>query len=79
MIFASFGCLASFQQFFLAQSHSYAKASTLAPFHYLSIPVGIMTGILFFNENITLKFVIGTLIIAYASYNIFIKEQNRQK
>ena len=77
MLFAGFGFLASFQQFFLAQSHSYAKASTLAPFHYLSIPIGITTGILFFNEIITLKFVIGTLIIAYSSYSILVKEQSR--
>ena len=35
------GLLASFQQFCLAESHRYADASALAPFHYLAIPIGV--------------------------------------
>ena len=57
------GLLASFQQFCLAESHRYADASALAPFHYLAIPMGIAFGVVLCNETIPVKFIIGTLII----------------
>jgi drug/metabolite transporter (DMT)-like permease len=69
------GVVASFQQFFLAQSHVHAEASTLAPLHYLSIPFGVGVGILLFGEIITMKFLIGTAIIIASTYYIFLREQ----
>ena len=69
------GVCASFQQFFLAQSHMYAQASMLAPLHFLAIPLGIGIGIMFFNESITLKFLMGTAIIIASTYYIVIHEQ----
>ena len=69
------GIFASFQQFFLAQSHVHAEASTLAPLHYLSIPFGVGVGILLFGEIITMKFLIGTAIIIASTYYIFLREQ----
>jgi drug/metabolite transporter (DMT)-like permease len=74
-VFITLGVLASFQQFFLAQSHMYAEASVLAPLHYLSIPFSVCVGILFFDEIITVKFVIGTAIIIASTYYIFLREQ----
>ena len=69
------GLLASFQQFFLAESHRYADASALAPFHYFAIPMGITFGVILFNETITVKFMIGTLIIVASNYYILIREK----
>ena len=69
------GVLASFQQFFLAQSHMYAQASVLAPLHFLSIPLGIAVGIVFFNEIITLKFLLGTAVIVASTYYMLMREQ----
>lgn len=69
------GLLASFQQFCLAESHRYAEASALAPFHYLAIPMGITFGVILFNETITLKFMIGTLIIIASNYYILVREK----
>ena len=74
-VFIALGVLASFQQFFLAQSHMYAEASVLAPLHYLSIPFSVCVGILFFGEIITVKFLIGTSIIIASTYYIFLREQ----
>ena len=74
-VFITLGVLASFQQFFLAQSHMYAEASVLAPLHYLSIPFAVCVGILFFGEIITIKFLIGTSIIIASTYYIFLREQ----
>ena len=73
--FIFLGVLASFQQFFLAQSHVYAEASALAPLHYISIPFGVIIGILLFDEIITLKFAIGTAIIIASTYYIFHREK----
>ena len=75
IVLLSLGIIASFQQFFLAQSHSYAEASVLAPLHYISIPIGASVGVLFFNEIITIKFIIGTLIIIVSNYYILVREK----
>lgn len=69
------GVLASFQQMLLAKSHAYAKASVLAPVHYATIPIGILVGVLLFNEVVGLKFFIGTGIILLANYYILRREQ----
>jgi drug/metabolite transporter (DMT)-like permease len=72
------GFLASFQQYFLAQSHMYAQASILAPLHFLAIPFGIGVGILLFDEIITLKFLAGTAIIIASTYYIVLRQQANQ-
>lgn len=69
------GVFASFQQFFLAQSHMYAQASILAPLHFLAIPLAMAVGMLFFDEVITVKFLLGTGIIIASAYYIFLREQ----
>ena len=73
------GLLASFQQFCLAESHRYADASALAPFHYLAIPMGVAFGVILFNETITVKFIIGALIIVASNYYILIREKAHSK
>ena len=69
------GLLASFQQFCLAESHRYADASALAPFHYLAVPIGIAFGVILFNETITVKFITGAVIIVASNYYIIVREK----
>ena len=73
------GFLASFQQFCLAESHRYADASALAPFHYLAVPIGIAFGVILFNETITVKFITGAVIIVASNYYIFIREKTHSQ
>lgn len=68
------GFLASFQQFFIAFSHRLAPASLLAPFRYLTVPFGIIVGIVFFGEALTSAIILGSLIIVGASVFILIRE-----
>ena len=69
------GVVASFQQFFRAQSHHYAEASALAPLHYIAIPIGVLVGVVFFDEVITAKFIFGSLIILGVNYYIFLRDR----
>ena len=73
------GFLASFQQFCLAESHRYADASALAPFHYLAVPIGIAFGVILFNETITVKFITGAVIIVASNYYIFTREKTQSQ
>ena len=73
------GFLASFQQFCLAESHRYADASALAPFHYLAVPIGIAFGVILFNETITVKFISGAVIIVASNYYIFVREKTHSQ
>lgn len=73
------GLLASFQQFCLAESHRYADASALAPFHYLAIPIGVAFGVILFNETITAKFLVGAVIIIASNYYILFQEKTHSQ
>ena len=73
------GLLASFQQFCLAESHRYADASALAPFHYLAIPIGVAFGVVLFNETITAKFLVGAVIIVASNYYILFREKTHSQ
>ena len=73
------GFLASFQQFCLAESHRYADASALAPFHYLAVPIGIAFGVILFKETITVKFITGAVIIVASNYYIFVREKTHSR
>ena len=75
----SLGLLASFQQFCLAESHRYADASALAPFHYLAIPIGVAFGVILFNETITAKFLVGAVIIIASNYYILFREKTHSQ
>lgn len=71
------GILASFQQFFMAASHVYAPASALAPVHFLTIPAGVITGAIFFQESPPTMFYIGALVILIANGYIIWRERQR--
>ena len=71
------GVMASAQQIFMALSHTYASASSLAPVHYTTIPIGILIGLLVFDEKIDFNFLIGTFFIV--SSTLFILYRERKK
>ena len=71
------GAMASVQQIFMALSHTYASASALAPVHYTTIPIGVVIGLLVFDETIDLNFLTGTLFII--SSTLFILYREREK
>ena len=71
------GILSSFQQYFIAFSHKLAPASFLALFRYLSVPVGILAGIIFFNEQLTAIVLFGSVLIIMSSAFIVWREKKR--
>ena len=72
------GVLSSFQQFFIALSHRLAPASLLAPFRYLSVPFGIIAGIIVFDERLTTEIVGGSIVIVLSSVFILWREKSRR-
>ncbi len=71
------GVMASAQQIFMALSHKYASASSLAPVHYTTIPMGVLIGLLVFNEKIDINFLIGTLLIVGSTLFILYREKKK--
>ena len=71
------GVMASAQQIFMALSHTYASASSLAPVHYTTIPMGVLIGLLVFNETIDLNFLIGSFFIVGATLFILYREKKK--
>ena len=71
------GVMASAQQIFMALSHTYASASSLAPVHYTTIPMGVLIGLLVFNEKIDLNFLIGTFLVVGSTLFILYREQKK--
>ena len=68
------GLVSSFQQICLAYSLKLAPASLLAPLRYISVPIGILTGAYFFNDQLSSNFFIGTSIIIMSSLIIIKRE-----
>ena len=75
LILVCIGVLSSFQQFFLSFSHSLARASLLAPLRYLSIPMGIVAGILLFDEKLTSGILAGSAVVIASSVFILWRER----
>ena len=71
------GVMASAQQIFMALSHTYASASSLAPVHYTTIPIGALIGLLVFNESIDLNFLIGSFFIVGSTLFILYREKKK--
>ena len=71
------GIMASAQRIFMALSHTYASVSSLAPVHYSTIPIGVIIGLLVFNETIDLNFFIGTLFIVGSTLFILYRERKK--
>ncbi len=71
------GVMASAQQIFMALSHTYASASSLAPVHYTTIPLGVVIGVIIFNEKIDLNFLIGTFFVVGSTLFILYREQKK--
>ena len=78
VILVLIGVLSSFQQFFIAFSHKLAPASLLAPLRYLSIPFGIVAGILFFDEVLSMAMLVGSGVVIASSIFILRRERVRQ-
>ncbi len=71
------GVMASVQQIFMALSHTYASASSLAPVHYTTIPIGVLIGLLVFNEKIDFNFLMGTSLIVGSTLFILYREKKK--
>ena len=79
LVLAGCGALSSLQQLLLSLSHKLAPASKLAPFHFFAVPLSAASGILFFDEQITLTYVVGTSIIVGSAYYILVREGKRRR
>ena len=75
LILVVLGLVASLQQIALAASHRFAPATMLASLRYLSIPLGMGAGMIFFGELITAQFVGGCAIVISASIFIVYRER----
>ena len=73
------GIVSSVQQICLAYSLKFAPASLLAPFRYISVPIGISVGVYFFNETLSSTFFIGTTIVVSSSIIIIRRETKKIK
>ncbi|MGB2436366.1 MAG: hypothetical protein ACPH98_02245, partial [Candidatus Puniceispirillales bacterium] len=58
-----------------AASHVYAPASVLAPVHFLTIPAGVITGAVFFQESPPAIFYLGVMVILVANGYIILRER----
>tara|TARA_B100001093_G_scaffold206751_1_gene198691 strand:+ start:1269 stop:2150 length:882 start_codon:yes stop_codon:yes gene_type:complete len=77
IILTVIGLVSSLQQICLAYSLKFAPASLLAPLRYVSVPIGILVGVFYFNENLSINFFAGTGIIVFSSL-IIIRQETKK-
>ncbi|MCP4315189.1 MAG: DMT family transporter [Hyphomicrobiales bacterium] len=68
------GLLGGIAQIMLTQSYRYAEVSTIAPFEYTSIILGIMIGFFVFGNIPQWSMLVGTAIVAGAGLFIIVRE-----
>ena len=60
---AACGLIAAFGFYFLSQAYRLAKATSVAPFEYVSLPLAAFWGYLFWNEVPDATTVLGVALI----------------
>jgi len=65
-LLALLGLLGTMGQLLLTRGYAIAAAASVSPFTYFSVIFGALYGYLFWDEGLSLQFVIGALIIALA-------------
>jgi drug/metabolite transporter (DMT)-like permease len=65
-LFALVGLMGTLGQLFLTRGYAIASAAAVSPFTYASVLFGALYGYLFWDEMISLQFVVGTALIALA-------------
>lgn len=65
-LFALVGLMGTLGQLFLTRGYAIASAAAVSPFTYASVLFGASYGYLFWDETISLQFVLGALLIALA-------------
>ena len=68
------GVLSSLQQICLSYSHKLLPASLLAPLRYISVPLGILVGVIYFEETMQPLFYLGAFIIGLTCVLIVAKK-----
>lgn len=76
-IMAGLGLLWTGWLYFLSRAYSQAKASVLAPFEYIALPLSILWGFLIWHELPTWMTVAGALLTVASSMYIFYHERSR--
>jgi drug/metabolite transporter (DMT)-like permease len=74
MFLISCGLCGGVAQILMTESYRHAEASTVAPFEYTSLIVGLAVGYVAFNEVPTVHMVVGGLIIVGAGLFIIWRE-----
>jgi drug/metabolite transporter (DMT)-like permease len=73
-LLCSAGLLGGIAQILLTQSYRYAEVSTIAPFEYTSIIMGIVVGFFVFGDVPQWSMIIGTAIVVAAGIFIILRE-----
>ena len=71
----SSGIVGGIAQILMTETYRYAEASTVAPFEYTSMIVGIVIGYLLFGDVPTVNMLVGGVIVIGAGIFIFWREQ----
>ncbi len=80
IIMGGLGIVWAVWTFFMAKAYSYAKASVLASFEYLALPINTLWGFLFWREIPTLSTLGGAgLILASGMFIMYLDRINKNK
>jgi drug/metabolite transporter (DMT)-like permease len=61
--------------YFLSRAYSLAKASDIAPFEYMSLPINIVWGLIFWNEVPTLTTLAGAALTLFSGLYIWYRDR----
>lgn len=75
-IMAGLGLVWAGWMYFMSRAYSVAEASVIAPFEYISLPINIMWGFLFWQEVPTVMTLLGALLTLSSGMYVLYRERN---
>jgi len=75
VLLISAGLFGGVAQIFMTQAYRHAEASTVAPFEYTSIILGIISGFIFFGDVPTINTLVGGIIVIASGIFIIFREK----
>ena len=75
LIMIMLGFLVALVMYLLSQAYRVARASVIAPFEYVALPLSILWGFLFWREIPDLTALLGIVLIAASGLYVFVRER----
>lgn len=79
LIMISIGILIALVGYLITQAYRVAELNVIAPFEYISLPMGVFWGYIFWNDIPNNSTFLGMFLVVFSGFYVFVREQRIAK